>query len=1165
MKRRQLASLLPVAKCALTQLLLLLFLYCSSFANPAEAQKILSKKVTITAQQTELRTVIESLQQQTGVKFIYSPNTINDSYRVTYTARQKTLGAFFEEFLPVYGISYKIVGGSKVLLFAIPGKVNKTIAAVNNSLSDSATVVMAGPDLVITGTVTGENSLALEGVSITVKGGTTTVVTDKRGKYSIKVNGNTAVLVFSFVGYSSVERTVGSSRLIDVALRPGASELNEVIVLGYGEVKRRDLTGSVGKVQMEDMSKAPVKSFDDALAGRIAGVQVSANDGQPGSVNNIVIRGAGSITQDNSPLYVVDGFPLEDANSNSINPADIESIEILKDASATAIYGARGANGVIIITTKRGKQGPTIISYNNYFGIQQIRKKMELMSPYEYIRYQFEIDSVTARTTYFTDGKTMESYRNVPALDLQSQLYRTAPVQSHDLSVRGGNEKTKFAISANVMNQDGIIINSGFRRYQTRVALDHSATKKLKIGVNINASYSRYFGSLLSQPSPNQTASTNLLYAVWGYRPVTGDDANIDELLYDPTIDPNLTSDYRVNPVISARNELRRNTALNLVTNAYADYTIIPGLVLKITGGVTYNQLKNDIFNNSMTQSGNPRNPNGVNGSIFYNPSTTWLNENTLTYRKTFNKVHRLTVLGGFTMQGNTSGRHGFQAVKVLNESLGLDGLDEAASQTAVSVNSRWGMASFLGRLNYDYKSRYLLTASFRSDGSSKFAAANRWGYFPSAAFAWRISGEEFMQSLHFVSDAKLRLSYGKTGNNRVADFAYLAQLNFPNGSAYSMNNSTPSKGTAISNFGNAELKWETTEQLNLGADISLFKERVDLTVDVYRKTTKDLLLNAELPYTTGLNKAFKNIGSMRNEGIEFTLNTVNVRSKSFTWTSNFNIAFNKSKVLELTENQDALQTLVNWDLTYNSISPYIAVKGQPVAQMYGAIWDGIYQESDFDKTPAGTYILKDLVTTNGDPRANMKPGDIKYKDLNGDRVVDEKDFTVIGRGLPVHVGGFSNNFAWKGFDLNVFFQWSYGNNLINANRLIFDGNSKFTRYLNQYAGYANRWTPENKSNTTYRMHGEGPNYYSSRVVEDGSFLRLKTISLGYNFEKKLLQKIGLLSLRLYASAQNLHTWTSYSGPDPEVSARHSTLTPGFDFSAYPIPRTIVFGLNTSF
>lgn len=1163
MKRRQLvASMLLAMKCTLMQLLLCFF-FGSVLANPLEAQKILNKKITISVQNAQLRTVIASLEKQADIKFVYSPNTINDTYKVSCNVTDKTLGKFFEEFLPVYGIAYKIVGANKILLFTQPvNKPNERAVVLN---ADSTDAVIYAPDIIVTGTVTGENGTAMEGVSVTVKGAASSVVTDKKGKFSIKVKDNKAILVFSFVGYNTVERTVGASRQFSVAMREGASDLNEVIVLGYGEVKRRDLTGSVAKVQMEDLHKAPVKSFDDALAGRIAGVQVSANDGQPGSVSNIVIRGAGSITQDNSPLYVVDGFPLEDANNNSINPADIESIEILKDASATAIYGARGANGVIIITTKRGKQGPTIISYNNYFGLQQVRKKMELMSPYEFIRYQLEIDPAATATAYFTNGKDLESYRNVKGLDFQDLLFRNAPVQSHDLSVRGGNEKTRFAISANLINQDGIIINSGFKRYQTRVALDHTATKKLKIGTNINASYSQFYGSLLSQPSPTQSSSTNLLYGVWGYRPVSGNDVNLDELLYDPNIDPNLVSDYRVNPVISAENELRRNTVLTLAANAYADYTVAQGLTLRVTGGVTYNQSRAEIFNNSKTQAGNPRNPNGVNGSVYYSPNSTWLNENTLTYRRVFNKIHRLTVLGGFTMQGNATSRHGFQAVKVLNEARGMDGLDEAESQIAASASSRWGMASFLGRINYDLLSRYLFTVSFRSDGSSKFPVNNRWGYFPSAAFAWRMSDEKFMKGLDFVSDAKLRMSYGRTGNNRVGDFAYLPQLTFPNGASYSMNNGTPVKGLAISNLGNEELKWETTDQVNFGTDISLFKQRLDITVDVYRKTTRDLLLNAELPYTTGLSKAFKNIGSMQNQGIEFTLNTVNVKTKQFSWTTNFNIAFNRSKVLALTENQNAMQTAVSFDLSYNSLSPYIAVMNQPVAQMYGAIWDGIYQVEDFDITPAGTYVLKDVMTTNGNPRANIRPGDIKYRDLNGDRVVDEKDFTVIGRGLPVHVGGFTNNFSYKGFDLNVFLQWSYGNDLINANRLIFDGNSKYTRHLNQYAGYANRWTPENRSNTTFRTQGRGPNYYSSRIVEDGSFIRLKTVSLGYNFAAGMLKKIGLNSLRVYASAQNLHTWTRYSGMDPEVSARHTTLTPGFDFSAYPIPRTIVFGLNTSF
>jgi TonB-linked SusC/RagA family outer membrane protein len=1014
----------------------------------------------------------------------------------------------------------------------------------------------------ISGKVTSDDNEPLFGVTVFEKGTKTGATTDADGKFILTVSNANATLSFRYVGYQSRDIPLNNRNTINLALKGLDNALNEIVVIGYGTSTRKDLTGSVGQVKMSEFEKAPVKSFDEALAGRVAGVQVSGADGQPGDVNNIVIRGAGSITQDNSPLYVVDGFPLEDANNNSINPSDIESIDILKDASATAIYGARGANGVIIITTKRGKIGDPVIAYNGYYGFQKNTKTLDLMSPYEFVKYQLELDPANSTTTYLSDGKTLEDYRNVKGLNFQDQIYRTAPMQSHDISIRGGSDKTRYSISGNIIDQDGVIINSGFTRYQGRFTLDQSVNKKLKVGINLNYSYSLSNGTMVKDASSIQSASTNLLYAVWGYRPVTGNDNILDDELFDPGFDYNVIADYRVNPVLSAKNEIRRNITTGLIANAYAEYKIVPSLTLRITGGITNNMLRNEAFYNSLTQAGNPRNSSGANGSIYYNPTTSWLNENTLTYRKTFNKVHNLTILGGYTGQATKTARTGFNGLNVPNESLGLDGLDESPSQIGTSLSSRWGLLSYLGRVNYNYNSKYYLTASFRSDGSSKFAPGNRWGYFPSAAFSWRMSGEEFMKKLKFVSDAKLRLSYGETGNNRVSDFPYLDQITQPNSAGYSYGNGSPSKGAILTAFGNKNLRWETTKQVNIGYDLSLFKQRVNLTVDLYRKTTHDLLLQALLPYTAGLSTAFKNVGKMQNEGLEFTLNTTNISNKTFSWNTNFNISFNKNKVLALAENQTALTSPVNFDQKWNALSPYIAVVGQPVGQLYGVIWDGVYQYEDFDKSPQGVYTLKGNIPRNGNP--SVQPGDIKYKDINGDGNVNAADFTVIGRGLPVHTGGMSNNFTYKGFDLNVFLQWSYGNDIINANRLLFEGNGKQSRFFNQYASYADRWQPDNPSNTLFRTGGQGPFYYSSRVVEDGSYLRLKTISLGYNVPAKIYKKANLKSLRVYASAQNIATWTNYSGPDPEVSVRNSTLTPGFDFSAYPRASTLIFGLNIS-
>ncbi|WP_241738892.1 SusC/RagA family TonB-linked outer membrane protein [Pontibacter beigongshangensis] len=1022
-----------------------------------------------------------------------------------------------------------------------------------------------------TTTVSGKVTAAADGAPLTgsivvEKGTTNATTTDTDGRFSLSVKSN-ATLVVSFLGFKSQEIPVKNQTGINVKLEASQAQLKELVVIGYGTSAREDVPSAVGQVKMADVEKAPVKSFDEALAGRVAGVTVSGNDGQPGSNNNIVIRGAGSLTQDTSPLYVVDGFPMETSMANSINPSDIESIDILKDASATAIYGARGANGVVMITTKRGKEGTPVISYNTFYGISENPKPLELMNAYEFVKYQSELEPEFADNVYFTGEKTLEDYRNAESLDLQKEVYQRSPIQNHELAIRGGNGATTYSISGNIIDQQGLVINSGFKRYQGRLTLDQGIGKNLKVGVNANYSSELTYGAIVSNTSHTMTYSgLSLLYSVWGFRPVAGAGDQILDQLFDPTM---LGNDFRVNPIMSAKNELRETRVNNLNVNSYAQYSITPELTLRVSGGITNMMVRRDNFFNSLTTNGNSRRAEGVNGSINFRPVTNWLNENTLTYKKTFNQHHNLNVVGGFTMQQQNDANYGFTATNVLNEALGIDGLDEADTNIGYSYSSRWTMASLLGRVNYNYKSKYLLTASIRNDGSSKFAPGNRWALFPSAAFAWRMSDEPLIRDISFINDAKLRVSYGLTGNNRVSDFPYLTQLSVPRYGGYSFNNSNPTRGALLENYGNPELKWETTAQANIGYDLSLLKGRVEIMADIYRKTTRDLLLNASLPYGTGLTNtsgmatAFKNIGKLQNQGLELTLNTVNVQKNNFSWTTNFNISFNQNKILALNEGQTSLLSQVAFDTDFRNTSPYIAQVGQPIGQIYGLIWDGVYQYEDFDLV-LGNHVLKDNIPTNGQPRANIQPGDIKYKDINGDLVVNEMDFTVIGRGLPIHVGGFSNNFSYKGFDLNVFFQWSYGNDIINANRLLFEGNAKRTRSLNQYASYVDRWTPENPSNTLFRTGGQRDTYYSSRVIEDGSFLRLKTVALGYNFQESLVSRVKLKSLRVYVSAQNLFTWTKYSGSNPDVSTRHSALTPGFDFASYPLARTLTVGLSTT-
>ncbi|MFT3822779.1 MAG: TonB-dependent receptor [Chitinophagaceae bacterium] len=1023
----------------------------------------------------------------------------------------------------------------------------------------------------ISGIVRDSSGTPVPNVSISTGSKGAKAITDSAGRFRLNASKGD-VLVFSSVNYEDTRLQVDDRSEYTISLRSKISSLNDVIIIGYGTTKKEDLTGSVSKAPVENMQKAPVRSFEEALAGRVAGVNVSSVDGQPGSTINITIRGANSVTQDNSPLYVIDGFPIENPNNNIINPQDIESMEILKDASATAIYGARGANGVIIITTKKGKTGPPTITFNASAGLQNNIKTMKLMSPYEFVKYQLEKDYAAAASVYLANGKTPDYYQTVPEVDWQKQLFRSSAIQNYNLSLTGGNTYTKYYISGNIFNQDGTIINSGYKRYQGTLSLDQTINSKLKAGVYINYSNLKQSGISPSTVS-NGSSTTAALYSVWGYRNFSlSEGEDIEDQLFDPGIDPNL--DARVNPILNQQHLLRENIGTNTIINSYAEYSILPNLKLRVTGSINNNMTQVNQFNDTFTVYGNKRTfvgaTRGANGSVIFYKNSTWANENTLTYYKSFNRNNQLTVVAGMTETGNKTSSYGTSATNLERPSLGLSGLNEGKPETVTAATSSWGLMSFLGRVDYKFKSRYLLTLSFRADGSSKFAQNNRWGYFPSGALAWRFKQEKFMQGFKALSDGKLRVTYGVTGNNRISDFAYLSAISVSNQpQAYTFGNVTL-PGAYVSNFGNEALKWETTSQLDIGFDLGFFKNRLNITADIYRKKTKDLLINANLPLSLGYGTALRNIGSVQNQGLELTISTVNIQNRDFTWKSGFNISFNQSKLLALTESQTSLLSYTPFDYYFRTIPTYTAQVGNQLGTMYGYVWDGVYQYEDFNKTTAGNYVLKDNITTNGRLRTEIQPGDIKFKDMNGDLVVDPNDYTIIGRGLPIHTGGFTNDFTYKNFDLNIFFQWSYGNDIINGNRYIFEGNMFGRSNLNQFASYQNRWTPENTSSTLFRagFGGAGPTTptgANSRVIEDGSYLRLKTVSLGYNVSPRTLQRLKLKALRVYASAQNLVTWTNYSGIDPEVSVFNSVLTPGFDYSPYPRPRVITLGASISF
>lgn len=1079
----------------------------------------------------------------------------------------------------------------------------------------------------ITGTVVDAKGGTLPGVNVVVQGTKTGTTTDANGAFSLAVPSEKSILLFSSIGFEKKAVQVGNKKSLMVTLTEDQSSLDEVVVVGYGEVRKKDLTGSVGKVNVEDMQRAPVPSYDQALAGRVAGVVVTSGDGQPGTTAQIVIRGS-SVSQDASPLYVIDGFPIENMDINSLNPNDIESLEVLKDASSIAIYGARGANGVILITTKRGKAGPVRITYNMSMGVQRDTRRMKMMSPYEFVKLQLELDSITNtpavpfnrfRAIYLgTDpNNTLESYRNVAGSDWQDLVLRQGSQATHSINLSGGNADTRFSLSGSIFDQKGIILNTGLKRYEGRFSIDQHIRSALKMGLSVSYANTSTYGT-----TPAGGNGGGVVQGMWQYRPVSGlgnqdlAAALIDSIAFQDFNSGNSTAslgDNLINPLLQAQNEYRNNITNTANLNAYLEYTFLKHFKLKVSGGFNGTQLRQETFYNSQTIQGNTfrnsaggiANANGINGGYTNVITGNWLNENILSYRNRFGKNHSVDALVGYTYQYAKSSTFGFRAINIppATEYLGIISLNTGTATTPTTGGLQWQLYSFLARANYAYKNRYLFTFSARSDGSSRFTPGKQWGYFPSGAFAWRFADEPFLKKANSVlSDGKLRVSYGSVGNNKVGDFSYLSQYGSLNtGHGYPFNNNY-SLGIVPFFYGNDNLTWETTNEVDLGINLGFFNNRIEIEADYYDRRTRNFLLGVPLPflagYSNGANSQYQNTGNLRNSGVEFTLQTTNVQRKNFSWTTNFNISFNRSEILNYYNGLDS--RLTAWGLP-GGASAWVSKTGGPISQFYGYKWGGVYQFDDFDRLANGQYLLKNGVPTYS---ANVQPGDPRYVDLNGDGLVDANDQTTLGSPLPLHTGGFSNNFTYKNLSLNIFAQWSYGNKVLNANRIAFESTGGYFLNGNQFASYADRWTPSNPTNdiprARYNLKGDAGSTNprpSSRVIEDGSFLRLKTVQLTYNLPAAVAKKISANSIRVFGSAQNLFTWTRYSGVDPEVStfrspnpanspiggtgvnasttgtgytyiqpsSGYAVLAQGYDFTPYPRAITLTAGATITF
>lgn len=1046
----------------------------------------------------------------------------------------------------------------------------------------------------ITGRVTKANSTEpLSGVSVSVKGNTAASSTNDEGNFTLAIpNRNDVVLVVTSVGYESQEVAVGNRSTVNIALaNASATTLDDVVVIGYSSVRRRDLTGSVSSVGARELKDIPINSAAQALAGRLAGVQVTGTEGTPDAEVTIRVRGGGSISQDNSPLYIIDGIQVENALS-VISPQDIQSIDVLKDAASTAIYGARGANGVVIITTKGGRNQKPTISYNGLVGLDKLANKLDVLTPYQFVQYQYERSrgsSDNERSFLNTYGRfeDLDLYRHVPFLDWQEEMFgRVALRHNHNISLSGGNAGTTYNLSLTYNKQEGIQLGSDFDRKLANFKFDHTFSKALKVGFN-----TRYNNTIVNGAGTSNTgsSSTNRLRHSIKFRPFLMPGQNIMDYDQEYAEETNANSLALVNPILLNLAEYRRNITNLANISVYGDLKFTRFLSFRSTAGVDVLHLRQNAFDDTIT--GNSRlNGSGMPlASIGSLNRLTFNNSNVLTFNNSamegaFSEKNKLTVLVGHEiyqtreLRNNQLAREfpiGIDPKKALaNLNLGTAYLDNSRLP---SFQTEHRLLSFFGRIMYDYDDRFLTQLTMRADGSSKFAQGKKWGYFPSASVAWRLSQEKFFEPLaNTFDDVKLRVSYGEAGNNRIGDFLYLTQFN--SATQYWLGDQLVG-GFAPTDLANQNLVWETTVSRNIGLDVSFLRNKFQFSVDAYRNTTKDLLIEVPVPTESGYTTQLQNVGSTSSRGVEMQL-TANIFSKKdFTWTASLNASFNRVKVESLGTFQDFYFRNSGWGFS-NSPADYLIKKGELLGSMYGFVTDGFYTLDQFDYAN-GVYTLKSGIASNQTyTSAVPQPGRLRFRDLNGDGEIDEADKTIIGVAQPKLFGGLNQQLRYKNFDLSIFVNYQFGNDVYNANKLEFT--SGYQPNANMLAINNNRWRTVNEqgvvvtdpaelaklnanaslwipstASTSFILH--------SWAVEDGSFVRINNVSLGYTLPVSIAKSIRLQNARIYATVNNLAVFTNYSGYDPEVNTRRRTPeTPGVDYSAYPRSRSYVVGINLS-
>ncbi|WP_194765970.1 SusC/RagA family TonB-linked outer membrane protein [Tamlana sp. I1] len=1048
----------------------------------------------------------------------------------------------------------------------------------------SATSVEAQNQVTVTGMVTdGDIGGPLPGVTILVKGTTIGTTTDFDGGYTLTNIDANATLLFSYVGYLTHEAPLKGKSVINVTLKPSLESLDEVIVVGYGSTRKSDLTGSVVAVSGDILEKQSISSVAEALTGRMAGVQVTSAEGSPDSEVQIRIRGGGSLTQDASPLIIVDGFPVN--NMSDVSPTDIENVTVLKDASSTAIYGSRGANGVVIITTKSGKEGKISVNFNAFYGAKKIANVIDVQDPADFVKWQYEYallrDNVESYEKYFGLWQDRDLYDNVKGNDWQRQIYgQMGEVESRNLSVRGGSEKINFNFNYALYDEKAIMVGSDFKRNNLSFALKSKASDKVDLSLTMRYSDTQVNGGGANEQNEVSSADARLRHSV-GYSPIylpglTTDDTN------------EAVAGYLVDPFVAVDDNQRLRLKKNFNLLGSFSWKIVEDLQFKTDLGLDNYYDQDFRFYGSSTYYAN-NNPSAENQGLpalkFTDEKRTrFRNANTLNYdfQKLLNENHSLKFLVGhewiFTRNN-----------ELLNEVQGFpDFFDFTTARqlttqgTPIVTDNYYSpddkLLSFFGRANYDFKNRYLLTATFRADSSSKFLGDNRWGYFPSAAFAWKISEESFLENADWLNTLKLRISYGEAGNNNIP-VGQTVQNFLSRTTTYI--NGVPNYWAASNTLANPDLKWETTVTQNVGLDFDIFRGTLSGSLEAYKNVTTDLLINFPTP-GTGYTSQYRNMGEVQNSGYEATLNLAAINNENYGLSFSLNMARNENRINSLGV-MDDYGVNTNWASSQIG-NDYVVRVGEPLGLMYGFQSDGRYEVDDFNfDATTNTYTLKSGVTDNTWV-GNVMPGTMKLKDVDGDGDITADDQTVIGNVNPDFTGGLTINANAYGFDFSAAFNWSVGNDVYNANKIEFTTSNENGQYrnLSTEMGDGVRWTNLDPAsgqlvtdptqlaamneNTTMWSPYMSRYVFSDWAVEDGSFLRLNTISLGYTVPERYLSDVGIGKLRFYLSANNVFVLTNYSGLDPEVNTRRKTpLTPGVDYSPYPKSRQLVFGLNLNF